>query len=238
MCAANTQPNTTPDRATPKCRAAEGDRGRHGGHPVQAVEHDEDEQVAGGCPDRAGPARTAATARGSRSSRTSSSRGSTLSVSQPDAIVPTRSNNPIRASSPAAVVSGMPWSCAAGMKWVPIRPFVDQPQIQKVPNRIQNVRDRALWRSVRTASLAGPTCDPVCRVAGSSSASPGCAPQGPQAEVGRPVPDDEQHQRHEQQRRAGDDERPPSASPARSRAPRCRAGRPAGRPRRPPRRPR
>ena len=28
--------------------------------------------------------------------------------------------------------AGMPWSWAAGMKWVPISPLVDQPQIQKV----------------------------------------------------------------------------------------------------------
>ena len=64
---------------------------------------------------------------------------------------------PIRASRPALVVSGMPWSCAAGMKWVPIRPLVDQPQIQNVTNRIQNVRDRELSRRVLIATRAAPS---------------------------------------------------------------------------------
>ena len=52
------------------------------------------------------------------------------------------SKTPIRASRPALVVAGMPWSWAAGMKWVPISPLVDQPQIQNVPKRIQKVRLR------------------------------------------------------------------------------------------------
>ena len=52
------------------------------------------------------------------------------------------SKTPISASRLAEVVSGMPWSCAAGMKWVPIRPLVDQPQIQKVRNSAQNVQRR------------------------------------------------------------------------------------------------
>ena len=43
------------------------------------------------------------------------------------------------------------------MKWVPISPLVDQPQIQNVPNRIQKVRERALSFSVRTATVAAPT---------------------------------------------------------------------------------
>jgi hypothetical protein len=67
------------------------------------------------------------------------------------------SKTPIRASRLALVVAGRPWSWAAGMKWVPISPLVDQPQIQKVPNRIQNVRDRALSLRVRTATVAAPT---------------------------------------------------------------------------------
>ena len=47
---------------------------------------------------------------------------------------------PMSASRLALVVGGMPWSWAAGMKWVPISPLVDQPQIQKEPNRIQKMR--------------------------------------------------------------------------------------------------
>lgn len=42
------------------------------------------------------------------------------------------------------------------MKWVPISPFVDQPQIQNVPIRIQKVRERQLSRRVPIASRAAP----------------------------------------------------------------------------------
>jgi hypothetical protein len=42
------------------------------------------------------------------------------------------------------------------MKWVPMRPFVDHPQIQKVTKRIQNVRERVLDRRTATAVRAGP----------------------------------------------------------------------------------
>ena len=63
---------------------------------------------------------------------------------------------PISASRLAEVVSGMPWSCAAGMKWVPIRPLVDQPQIQKVRNSAQNVQLRLASRRVRHGDPAGP----------------------------------------------------------------------------------
>ena len=70
--------------------------------------------------------------------------------------MPRMSKIPIRASSPAAVVCGMPWSWAAGMKCVPIRPLVDQPQIQKVRNSAQKVQRRLTWRRVRRASRAGP----------------------------------------------------------------------------------
>ena len=41
------------------------------------------------------------------------------------------------------MVSAMPWSCAAGMKWVPTRPLVVAPQIAKPPASSQNGRVRA-----------------------------------------------------------------------------------------------
>jgi hypothetical protein len=63
---------------------------------------------------------------------------------------------PIRASRPAEVVAGMPWSWAAGMKWVPIRPLVDQPQTQNVRNSAQKVQVRLASRSVLSATAAGP----------------------------------------------------------------------------------
>ena len=68
------------------------------------------------------------------------------------------SKMPIRASSPAAVVCGMPWSWAAGMKWVPIRPLVDQPQIQKVRNSAQKVQRRLTCAQggQRRAAAPGP----------------------------------------------------------------------------------
>src|ERR1044072_2646791 len=40
------------------------------------------------------------------------------------------------------------------MKWVPISPLVDQPQIQKLPNRIQNVGECDAYRSVPIATRA------------------------------------------------------------------------------------
>ena len=43
----------------------------------------------------------------------------------------------------------MPWSCAAGMKWVPIRPLVLAPQMANVPASSQNMR-------VRAADLSAP----------------------------------------------------------------------------------
>ena len=75
------------------------------------------------------------------------------------------SKTPISASRLAAVVAGMPWSCAAGMKWVPIRPLVDQPQIQKT------------GRAPRTSSAARP--GPASAAASRAGpGSPGSAPAG------------------------------------------------------------
>ena len=76
----------------------------------------------------------------------------------------------------AALATGPGWRWAAGMKWVPMRPLVDHPQTQNVPTRIQNVRDRALSRSVRRAARAGPSAEVPGGAGCSSSASPGSAP--------------------------------------------------------------
>ncbi len=48
------------------------------------------------------------------------------------------------------MVTGMPWSCAAGMKWVPTRPAVVAPQIANEPASSQNARVRAASRSTRS----------------------------------------------------------------------------------------
>ena len=87
-------------------------------------------------------------------------------MSQPEKMVPTTSKTPTSASSPAAVVSAIPWSCAAGMKWVPISPFVDQPQTQKVKNRAQKVHVRPACLRVLSATTAAP--GPDRSVAGST----------------------------------------------------------------------
>ena len=50
----------------------------------------------------------------------------------------------------------MPWSCAAGTKWVPIRPLVVAPQIAKPPASAQNVRVRAASRRVRMVRRTAP----------------------------------------------------------------------------------
>ena len=69
--------------------------------------------------------------------------------------MPTMSKSPTSASRPAAVVSAMPWSCAAGMKWVPTSPLVVAPQIAKPPASSQNGRVRAARPSARERP-AGP----------------------------------------------------------------------------------
>ena len=93
--------------------------------------------------------------------------------------MPTRSKTPIRASSPAAVVSrhavvvGRRDEVRADQ---PVRrPAADPEGADQDP---EGARARALAQRAHGEPVAGPTCDPVCRVAGSSSGSPGCAPRG------------------------------------------------------------
>jgi hypothetical protein len=78
------------------------------------------------------------------------------SVSQPDSTVPAMSKTPTTASSPAAVVIGMPWSCAAGMKCGCTSPLVDSPQMKNPPASSQNGTVRAPERSPRSAVRAAP----------------------------------------------------------------------------------
>jgi hypothetical protein len=70
--------------------------------------------------------------------------------------VPTMSKMPTTASSPAAVVTGRPWSWAAGMKCGCTSPLVDIPQIRKPPASSQNGRVRTPSASPRTAARAAP----------------------------------------------------------------------------------
>ena len=73
------------------------------------------------------------------------------------------------ASSPAATVVGMPWSLAAGMKCVPISPFVVIPQIAKLagqqPERPARARRRAARRTRRRSWTAGTTAGSAAAVA-------------------------------------------------------------------------
>ena len=77
------------------------------------------------------------------------------SVSHPEKTVPAMSKMPTRASSPAAVVSGMPWSWAAGMKCVPTSPFVEIPQMAKPPASSQKTLVRAASRRPRGPAAPG-----------------------------------------------------------------------------------
>ncbi len=77
-------------------------------------------------------------------------------MSQPEKIVPAMSKSPTTASSPAAVVTGMPWSCAAGMKCGCTSPLVDIPQMKNPPASSQNGRVFAPSTSPRTAARAAP----------------------------------------------------------------------------------
>src|ERR1041384_6735302 len=53
------------------------------------------------------------------------------------------------ASRLAAATSGIPWSIDAGMRWVPMSPFVDAPQMKKLPPRSQKSRERTPMRRPR-----------------------------------------------------------------------------------------
>jgi hypothetical protein len=87
-------------------------------------------------------------------------------------MVPAMSKMPTTASSPAAVVLGIPWSCAAGTKCVWMIPFVDHPQTQKVSTRAQNTHRRLARRSTVTATRPGERVT----VAVGSAALPGRRP--------------------------------------------------------------
>src|SRR3954449_4849353 len=78
---------------------------------------------------------------------------------------------PTTASSPAAVVTGMPWSCAEGMKCGCTRPLVDAPQIMKLTASTQNTRVRPASASPRRAVRAAP-------VRTGSTSSAGVPPYG------------------------------------------------------------
>ncbi len=66
------------------------------------------------------------------------------------------SKTPTTASSPAAVVTGIPWSWAAGTKCGCTSPFVDIPQMKNPPASSQNGRDRTARPRPRSAACAAP----------------------------------------------------------------------------------
>ena len=94
----------------------------------------------------------------------------------------------------------MPWSWAAGMKWVPIRPLVDQPQIQKVRNSAQNVQRRlTLAQGPRAPRLRRP----VRRGRPAARRTTSGAPYGSSPTSEGRSRMHQQHHRHEQQRERG-----------------------------------
>ena len=78
----------------------------------------------------------------------------------------------------AAVVAGIPWSCAAATKCVLMIPFVVHPQMKKVPASSRNARDRATSVSVRTADPRAPAAVVTGVPASASLPQPGSAPRG------------------------------------------------------------
>ena len=86
--------------------------------------------------------------------------------------MPTTSNTPTSASRLAAATSAMPWSCAAGIKCVPIRPLVESPHTKKDPDTYQKSRTLAASRNVCSVSCA---TLPALRTGGCQS---GAAPYG------------------------------------------------------------
>ena len=128
---------------------------------------------------------------------------------------------------PPSVV-GMPWSCAAGMKWVPTSPLVVAPQIAKPPASSQNGRVRAAAAQRRRARARAAL--PVRRRRRRRPRSP---PYGGRPDVGGVVAQQQQHERHDGERGAGDDQRRRRASRGRSASQATHAaGRSAGRSRR------
>ena len=111
--------------------------------------------------------------------------------------MPTMSKIPTTASRPAAVVSGMPWSWAEGMKWVPISPLVVAPQMANPATRAQKVRTllarlrtcRARTAAFRRGSgFAGPARaarGPLPGAGVLGAAAGGVRPVGQHADVGR-----------------------------------------------------
>src|SRR5215472_1895104 len=77
------------------------------------------------------------------------------SVSQPDAVVPMRSNTPMAASRLAALTSGMPWSMQYGMRWVATKPLVENPQTAKLENKSQKSGERTPRASPDKATMTG-----------------------------------------------------------------------------------
>jgi hypothetical protein len=82
------------------------------------------------------------------------------------------SKTPTTASSPAAVVAGMPWSCAADTKWLLMIPFVVQPQTKNVPassrkDRVQNASRSTVtaWTTACGMPILGRGCDLVFHLA-------------------------------------------------------------------------
>ncbi len=60
----------------------------------------------------------------------SNTRLSIRSLSQPDPVVPMKLKIAIEASRLAAVTSAIPLSMQAGMRWVPMSPLVEAPQMK------------------------------------------------------------------------------------------------------------
>ena len=126
--------------------------------------------------------------------------------------MPAMSNMPTTASSPAAVVAGMPWSWAAGTKWVRMMPLVDHPRSRRSPTRAQNTQ-RAAGLAEHTDRDAGRADCARCD-SGSTTAWPVRAVRE-QADVGGPVAQERHDEPRQEQRQPADDQ--PAAPPARVR---------------------
>src|SRR5262245_3814939 len=81
------------------------------------------------------------------------------------------SKTPISASSDAAVTWVMPWSCAAGIRCVEMRPFVVAPQTKNVEDSNPKTPDPAAIASPSSAAEAPPG-------AGGGATQPSGAPKG------------------------------------------------------------
>ena len=146
-----------PTRSRPKIVGRQRDRRRHGRHPVEAVEDDEEDEAEVRRAEHVRQ-REQARARAARSTRRAAGAGRSGRSASPSRSCRRGRRRRSCASSDAAATSPKPWSIAAGIRCVPISPFVEAPQMKKLPARSQNVRRARRRAAAPSTARRGTDC--------------------------------------------------------------------------------